>query len=117
MEHILPYSPVSSSAAAKDDDDKLLPDLLPDPYQRPYTLVLELNDALVHLVWDKETGWRGIFSFHGYNNIIINLSLYLVATRPGVKQFLSYLSRYYELVIFTSSQNYVSFLIYLFTYS
>ena len=32
--------------------EKLLPDVLPDPYQRPFTLVLELNDALVHLIWD-----------------------------------------------------------------
>ncbi|KAI8622106.1 HAD-like domain-containing protein [Chytriomyces sp. MP71] len=68
---------------------KLLPDPLPDPYQRPYTLCLELNDSLVHLVWDKDYGWR-------------------IATRPGVKQFLAYMSRYYELVIFTTSQNYVA---------
>ncbi|KAJ3061612.1 mitochondrial inner membrane protein required for protein import [Podochytrium sp. JEL0797] len=68
---------------------KLLPDTLPEPYQRPYTLCLELNDSLVHLVWDKDYGWR-------------------VATRPGVKQFISYLSRYFEVVIFTTSQNYVA---------
>ncbi|KAJ3205259.1 mitochondrial inner membrane protein required for protein import [Entophlyctis luteolus] len=68
---------------------KLLPDPLPEPYQRPYTLCLELNDSLVHLVWDKDYGWR-------------------MATRPGVKQFISYLSRYYEIVIFTTSLNYVA---------
>ncbi|KAJ3133168.1 mitochondrial inner membrane protein required for protein import [Physocladia obscura] len=68
---------------------KLLPDVLPDPYQRPYTLCLELNDSLVHLVWDKDYGWR-------------------IATRPGVKQFISYLSRYFEIVIFTTSLNYVA---------
>ncbi|KAI9342809.1 HAD-like domain-containing protein [Obelidium mucronatum] len=68
---------------------KLLPDPLPEPYQRPYTLCLELNDSLVHLVWDKDYGWR-------------------VATRPGVKQFISYLSRYFEIVVFTTSQNYVA---------
>ncbi|KAI9350623.1 HAD-like domain-containing protein [Zopfochytrium polystomum] len=68
---------------------KLLPDPLPEPYQRPYTLCLELNDNLVHLVWDAEYGWR-------------------VATRPGVKQFLSYLTRFYEIVIFTTSQNYIA---------
>ena len=32
--------------------EKLLPDALPVPYQRPFTLCVELNDALVHLVWD-----------------------------------------------------------------
>ncbi|KAI8845263.1 HAD-like domain-containing protein [Chytriomyces cf. hyalinus JEL632] len=68
---------------------KLLPDPLPEPYQRPYTLCLELNDSLVHLVWDKDFGWR-------------------IATRPGVNQFISYLSRYFEIVIFTTSQNFVA---------
>ncbi|KAI9096974.1 HAD-like domain-containing protein [Phlyctochytrium arcticum] len=64
--------------------EKLLPDPLPVPYQRPLTLCVELTDSLVHLEWDKSIGWR-------------------VATRPGVKQFLANLSRYYEVVIFTSS--------------
>lgn len=31
---------------------KLLPEPLPAPYQRPLTLCVELNDSLVHLVWD-----------------------------------------------------------------
>ncbi|KAI8802298.1 HAD-like domain-containing protein [Cladochytrium replicatum] len=64
-------------------DTKILPDPLPGGYQRPLTLFVELNDTLGHLAWDKNLGWR-------------------VATRPGVKQFLSYLSRYYEIVIFTT---------------
>lgn len=68
---------------------KLLPEVLPDPYQRPFTLCLELNDNLVHLVWEADAGWR-------------------VATRPGVKQLLSYLARYYEIIIFTTSQNYIA---------
>ncbi|KAJ1564059.1 mitochondrial inner membrane protein required for protein import, partial [Cladochytrium tenue] len=88
----------SGGAAAGSGDDgsggadgkvKLLPDPLPEPYQRPYTLCLELNDNLVHLVWDAEHGWR-------------------VAARPGVKQLLSYLGRFYEIVIFTTSQNYIA---------
>ncbi|KAJ3296416.1 mitochondrial inner membrane protein required for protein import, partial [Blyttiomyces sp. JEL0837] len=68
---------------------KLLPDILPEPYQRPFTLCVELNDTLCRLVWDKEVGWR-------------------VATRPGLNQFLSYLSRYYEIVVFTTSHNYLA---------
>lgn len=32
--------------------DPLLPDLLPPPHQKPYTLVLSLDDLLVHSVWD-----------------------------------------------------------------
>ncbi|KAL8708356.1 MAG: hypothetical protein Q9220_006736 [cf. Caloplaca sp. 1 TL-2023] len=61
---------------------KLLPD--PDPaWERPYTLVLSLEDLLVHSEWSREYGWR-------------------MAKRPGVDYFLRYLSQYYELVIFTS---------------
>ncbi|KAI4281898.1 MAG: hypothetical protein L6R38_003364 [Xanthoria sp. 2 TBL-2021] len=61
---------------------KLLPN--PDPaWERPYTLVLSLEDLLVHSQWTREHGWR-------------------MAKRPGVDYFLRYLSQYYELVIFTS---------------
>ncbi|KAL9006957.1 MAG: hypothetical protein Q9188_000333 [Gyalolechia gomerana] len=61
---------------------KLLPD--PDPsWARPLTLVLSLEDLLVHSEWTREHGWR-------------------MAKRPGVDYFLRYLSQYYELVIFTS---------------
>jgi import inner membrane translocase subunit TIM50 len=61
---------------------KLLPD--PDPlFERPYTLVLSMEDMLIHSEWTREHGWR-------------------MAKRPGVDYFLRYLSQYYELVIFTS---------------
>lgn len=61
---------------------KLLPD--PDPmWARPYTLVLSLEDLLVHSEWSREHGWR-------------------MAKRPGLDYFLRYLSSYYEIVIFTS---------------
>ncbi len=61
---------------------KLLPD--PDPtWERPYTLVISMEDMLVHSEWTREHGWR-------------------MAKRPGVDYFLRYLSQYYELVIFTS---------------
>ena len=61
---------------------KLLP--TPDPaWERPYTLVLSLEDLLVHSEWSREHGWR-------------------MAKRPGVDYFLRYLSQYYEIVIFTS---------------
>ena len=62
------------------------PKLLPDvdkAWERPYTLVLSLDDLLVHSEWTREHGWR-------------------MAKRPGVDYFLRYLSQYYELVIFTS---------------
>lgn len=61
---------------------KLLPK--PDPMmERPYTLVLSLEDLLIHSEWTREHGWRS-------------------AKRPGVDYFLRYLSQYYELVVFTS---------------
>ena len=61
---------------------KLLPD--PDPmFFRPYTLVLSLEDLLVHSEWTREHGWR-------------------MAKRPGLDYFLRYLSSYYEIVVFTS---------------
>lgn len=63
---------------------KLLPDQSTDPMMyRPYTLVLSLEDLLVHSEWSREHGWR-------------------MAKRPGVDYFLRYLNQYYELVIFTS---------------
>ena len=61
---------------------KLLPDTDP-AWERPYTLVISLEDMLIHSEWTREHGWR-------------------TAKRPGVDYFLRYLSQYYELVIFTS---------------
>ncbi|KAK2797564.1 mitochondrial inner membrane protein required for protein import [Emmonsiellopsis sp. PD_5] len=62
--------------------EKLLPD--EDPQLRqPYTLVISLEDLLVHSEWTREHGYR-------------------VAKRPGVDYFLRYLNQYYELVLFTS---------------
>lgn len=61
---------------------KLLPDI--DPAMAPpYTLVLSLEDLLIHNEWTREHGWR-------------------MAKRPGVDYFIRYLSQYYELVIFTT---------------
>ncbi|KAI9888727.1 MAG: mitochondrial inner membrane protein required for protein import [Vezdaea aestivalis] len=65
---------------------KLLPDPHPD-WARPHTLVISLEDMLVHQVWTREHGWR-------------------VAKRPGLDYFLRYLSQYYELVIWTSMPSY-----------
>jgi import inner membrane translocase subunit TIM50 len=63
---------------------KLLPDEHKDPNLRfPFTLVLSLEDMLIHNEWTREHGWR-------------------IAKRPGLDYFLRYLSQYYELVLFTS---------------
>ncbi|GFF86573.1 mitochondrial import inner membrane translocase subunit tim50 [Aspergillus lentulus] len=66
--------------------DPAFPKLLPDEdpnLRQPYTLVLSLEDLLVHSEWSREHGWR-------------------IAKRPGVDYFLRYLNQYYELVLFTS---------------
>lgn len=61
---------------------KLLPDMLPEPYQRPYTLVIEMEDFLIHSSWDIKSGWK-------------------TAKRPGVEYFLAYMSQFFEIVIYT----------------
>ncbi|KAB5591275.1 Mitochondrial import inner membrane translocase [Ceratobasidium theobromae] len=48
---------------------ELLPPPLPPPHQRPYTLVISLDDLLVTSTWDRQHGWR-------------------TAKRPGVDYFL-----------------------------
>jgi len=61
---------------------KLLPEI-PVEQRQPYTLVLSLEDLLIHSTWDRKNGYR-------------------TAKRPGIDYFIRYLSQYYELVLFTS---------------
>lgn len=62
----------------------LLPDSPPEPYKRPLTLVVSLEDLLIHSEWSQKNGWK-------------------TAKRPGVDYFLGYLSQYYEIVLFSSN--------------
>lgn len=64
--------------------ENLLPPPAPEAYRRPLTLVLTLDDLLIHSEWDTKNGWR-------------------TAKRPGLDYFLGYLSQYYEIVIFGSN--------------
>ncbi|PPR01383.1 hypothetical protein CVT24_006221 [Panaeolus cyanescens] len=68
------------------------PELLPPPYpsgiQKPYTLLIDIEDLLVTSTWDRKHGWR-------------------TAKRPGVDYFLGYLSQFYEVVIFTTAPNHI----------
>lgn len=64
--------------------ENLLPPPAPEAYRRPLTLVLTLDDLLIHSSWDTKNGWR-------------------TAKRPGLDYFLGYLSQYYEIVIFGSN--------------
>ncbi|AOA62535.1 TIM23 complex subunit [Komagataella phaffii CBS 7435] len=66
--------------------DDLLPPPPPEPYRRPLTLVLTLDDLLIHSDWNPKTGWK-------------------TAKRPGLDYFLCYLSQYYEIVCFSSTSN------------
>lgn len=62
---------------------KLLPDV-PESQRPPFTLVLSLEDLMIHTTWDTKHGYR-------------------TAKRPGIDYFVRYLSQYYELVLFTSA--------------
>jgi len=67
---------------------KLLPPL-PPQLHREHTLCIELTDALTHLVWDRDLGWR-------------------VAIRPGARQLLYTLHQYFELVVFTNTPSHLA---------
>ncbi|KZT72401.1 NIF-domain-containing protein [Daedalea quercina L-15889] len=73
--------------------EPLWPELLPGPHpalpQKPYTLLVSIDDLLVTSTWDRQHGWR-------------------TAKRPGVDYFLGYLSQFFEVVIFTTQYNYTA---------
>ncbi|THG95365.1 hypothetical protein EW026_g6278 [Hermanssonia centrifuga] len=68
---------------------ELLPPPLPAPHQKPYTLLVSVDDLLVTSTWDRQHGWR-------------------TAKRPGVDYFLGYLSQFYEVVVFTTQYHYTA---------
>jgi len=69
--------------------EELLPPPLPAPHQKPYTLLVSLDDLLITSTWDRQYGWR-------------------TAKRPGVDYFLAYLSQFFEVVIFTTQYHYTA---------
>ncbi|GJE94720.1 HAD-like domain-containing protein [Phanerochaete sordida] len=69
--------------------NELLPPPLPPPHQKPFTLLISVDDLLVTSTWDRQHGWR-------------------TAKRPGVDYFLAYLSQFYEIVIFTTQYHYTA---------
>ncbi|KAJ7634158.1 HAD-like domain-containing protein [Mycena polygramma] len=68
---------------------ELLPPPLPAPHQKPYTLLISIDDLLVTSTWDRQHGWR-------------------TAKRPGVDYFLAYISQFYEVVVFTTQNFYTA---------
>jgi len=69
----------------KPSSEKLLPDYDGNEANRKPTLVINLDDCLVHMTYTPQTGWR-------------------VKKRPYVDRFLEEVSKHYEIVIF-SDQN------------
>ncbi|KJE97180.1 import inner membrane translocase subunit TIM50 [Capsaspora owczarzaki ATCC 30864] len=65
-------------------EEKLLPDPLPVPYNRPYTLVLDLDDTLVHSSWNRVSGWKTV-------------------KRPGIDLLFAHLAPWYEIIVFSSA--------------
>ncbi|KAJ6591746.1 HAD-like domain-containing protein [Mycena vulgaris] len=68
---------------------ELLPAAYPPPHQKPYTLLISIDDLLVTSTWDRQHGWR-------------------TAKRPGVDYFLAYISQFYEVVVFTTQNFYTA---------
>eukprot|EP00879_Flechtneria_rotunda_P000046 GHRR01000076.1.p1 GENE.GHRR01000076.1~~GHRR01000076.1.p1 ORF type:complete len:396 (+),score=164.29 GHRR01000076.1:1422-2609(+) len=62
--------------------DSLLPELAPQLRGHVKTLVLDLEDVLVHKEWSRAKGWQ-------------------VLKRPGVEAFLLEMGRRYEVVVYT----------------
>ncbi len=70
-----------------------------------YTLVLDLDETLIHLECDDEENSLG--DGHDINN---EDSIYYLI-RPGAIRFLNELSKFYEIVIFTAAMPDVNTLI------
>ena len=58
-----------------------IPDYIPE-HQIPKTLVIDVEDTLIHLEWTAKYGWRAV-------------------KRPGATEFLHTLAQYYEIVLFS----------------
>ncbi|XP_062170235.1 mitochondrial import inner membrane translocase subunit TIM50 [Alnus glutinosa] len=65
--------------------EKLLPDLHPAE-RHVFTLVLDLQETLIHYDWTREKGWQTF-------------------KRPGVDAFLEHLAQFYEIVIYSDEQS------------
>ncbi|KAJ2838918.1 mitochondrial inner membrane protein required for protein import [Coemansia erecta] len=81
---------VSFSFLSEPATEKLLPDA--NEYTMPYTLVLNLDDMLIHMDWSKEHGWR-------------------IAKRPGLDHFLAYMASMFEVVIFSTQPSHSGMLV------
>ena len=68
---------------------------LKNPSVRPYTLVLDLDETIIHFKINEHNETEGVLQ-----------------VRPGIQEFLTTLGQYYEIVIFTAAtQDYADLLI------
>ncbi|KAB1215118.1 Mitochondrial import inner membrane translocase subunit TIM50 [Morella rubra] len=65
--------------------EKLLPDLHPAE-RHVFTLVLDLQETLIHYDWTREKGWQTL-------------------KRPGVDAFLEHLAQFYEIIVYSDEQS------------
>ncbi|KAI8108416.1 hypothetical protein M9434_006442 [Picochlorum sp. BPE23] len=85
MRHYVDYRMYLENEMKKYADppsDKLLPDLPPQA-RHIKTLVLDLDDVLIHSDWTRGRGWRTF-------------------KRPGAEEFIKDMAQYFELVVYTS---------------
>ena len=92
--------------------------MLPVPHQKPYTLLLSIDDLLVTSTWDVSSFVTTVIlnptpllsrvsRLNHTNNFLQRQHGWRTAKRPGVDYFLAYLSQFYEIVIFTTQHHYV----------
>jgi len=87
--------------------------MLPPPHQKPYTLLLSIDDLLVTSTWDvSSVAFSDPFSSFSLqsraNHHLQRQRGWRTAKRPGVDYFIAYLSQFYEIVIFTTQQHYTA---------
>jgi len=74
---------------------------LPDNFKKQYTLVLDLDETLIHSDFDyKYVNHDEILEFY-YENETVQIPLIL---RPGVKQFLLSIRDMYNIIVFTAGK-------------
>jgi len=87
--------------------------MLPPPHQKPYTLLLSIDDLLVTSTWDvSSVAFSDPFSSFSLqsraNHHLQRQRGWRTAKRPGVDYFIAYLSQFYEIVIFTTQHHYTA---------
>ncbi|CDW87250.1 nli interacting factor-like phosphatase family protein [Stylonychia lemnae] len=96
-----------------------LPKLQPDVEQETYTLVLDLDETLIHFASSFELQQSGVFQDEESHlidgngkNQMMHQSGDMVLFRPHLHEFLEEVSQYFEIVIFTAAlQDYADYIL------